>query len=220
MPERPEFPIRHLLVALLAAALAVLLSACGGGTSAQGPEVDAADGDSYHGTVLDQPYDVPPIALTDTSGAAYSLSDNSGLTLVFFGYTNCPDTCQIVMASLASAMNRLDEADRARVTVVLVTTDPARDDEEQLRSYLDRFEPAFIGLTGELATIKELAASQAISMEKGRKLPTGGYEVDHSTPVLGMREGRTRIIWNAETSPAEFAEDVAALLQNTAGEGS
>lgn len=173
--------------------------------------------DGYHGALLDQPHQVPDLTLTDTAGGDYDLAAQPGFTLVFFGYTNCPDTCQIVMATLASAMNRLDPADRARVNVVLVTTDPARDDAAQLRSYLDRFDPAFEGLTGDLDTIKELAASQAIAMEKGRKLPSGGYEVDHSTPVLGMEDGSTKIVWTAETSPQEFAEDIQRWLAASPG---
>lgn len=190
----------------------LFLTGCGGRSTGGGPEVELGADDGYHGTVLDQPYAVPDTTLNDTSGASYSIAAGTGLSLVFFGYTNCPDTCQIVMASLASAMNRLQPADRERVTVVLVTTDPARDDEAQLRAYLDRFDPSFVGLTGDLDTIKSLATTQAISVEKGKRLPSGGYEVDHSTPVLGIEAGRTTIVWNAETSPAEFADDVTRLL--------
>ena len=90
---------RALAVVLLPTAF--LLSACGGGDDAP-----------LTGAVLDQPYVVPPTPLTDTDGASYSLADDTDkrLTLVFFGYTHCPDVCQVVLSTLASAMTRLDEA--------------------------------------------------------------------------------------------------------------
>ena len=75
------------------------------------------------------------------------------LTLVFFGYTHCPDICQVVMANIASALTRLDDAQRAQVGMVFVTTDPARDDAATLRAYLDRFDPSLRGLTGDLPEI-------------------------------------------------------------------
>ena len=75
------------------------------------------------------PYEVAATPLTDTDDQPYSLVDDTDkdLTLVFFGYTHCPDICQVVMSNIASAMTRLDDADRERVDVVFVTTDPARD---------------------------------------------------------------------------------------------
>ena len=99
-----------------------MLAGCGDDAVGRGP--------SFHGAVLDEPYVVPQTTLTDTDGERYSLAADTDrpLTLVFFGYTHCPDICQVVMSSLASAMTRLDEQDRERVDVVFVTTDPARDD--------------------------------------------------------------------------------------------
>ena len=191
------------LVGLLATAL---LAGCGGGTPEEG---DLA------GAVLDQPYVVPETPLVDTAGEPYSLASDTDarLTLVFFGYTHCPDICQVVMSSLASAMTRLPEAERDQVDVVFVTTDPARDDEETLRAYLDRFDPTFEGLTGKLSTISDIGSDLGIAVEKGEKLPSGGYEVLHSTPVVGIdRDDRVPIVWTEGTSAAEFSADVHALL--------
>ena len=122
---------------MLAVVLAVALTGCGGA-----PE----EGD-YAGTLLTEPYVVPDEALNDTAGEPFSLAADTDrrLTLVFFGYTRCPDICQAVMSSLASAMTRLDDSVRDQVEVVFVTTDPARDDAATLREYLDRFDPDFVG---------------------------------------------------------------------------
>ncbi len=168
--------LRRALVGVLAAAL---LAGCGGGAPEEG---DLA------GAVLTDPYVVPETTLVDTGGDPYSLAKDTDarLTLVFFGYTNCPDICQVVMSSLASAMTRLSDADRDDVEVVFVTTDPARDDQETLRAYLDRFDPQFEGLTGDLGTITDIGGELGIAVEKGERLPSGGYEVTHSTPVVGI----------------------------------
>lgn len=187
---------------------ALLVSGCGdNASSAQG---------GFHGAVLDQQYVVPTTPLTDTDGESYSLADDTDrpLTLVFFGYTRCPDICQVVMSSLASAMTRLDEQDRERVDVAFVTTDPARDDPHTLRTYLDRFDPSFIGLTGDLDTIIDVGKPLAVAVEHGERLPSGGYEVVHSTHVTAINANdRVPIVWTQGTSAAQFADDIHRLLE-------
>lgn len=183
---------------------ATLLTACGG-----------EEEPTFAGAVLDQQYVVPETPLTDTDGNQFSLASDTDkrLTLVFFGYTHCPDICQTVMSSLASALTRLDDADRDQVEVVFVTTDPARDDEPALRTYLDRFDPTFIGLTGDLDTIIEVGQPLAVAVEQGAKLPSGGYEVTHGTQVTAINhDDKVPVIWTQGTSSAEFADDIHTLL--------
>jgi protein SCO1/2 len=184
--------------------LALLLGACGGGGDQQ-----------LTGAVLDQPYAVPDTALTDTDGAAYSLAADTDkrLTLVFFGYTHCPDICQVVMATLASAVTRLDDADRDNVDVVFVTTDPERDTATVLRGYLDHIDPDFVGLTGPLADVVSVADGLHIGVEQGEKLPSGGYDITHGTSVLGI-DGKDQvpIVWSQETSATQYAADIHQLL--------
>ncbi len=190
--------------------LAGVLAGCSNGE----PEV----GD-FNGAVLDQPYTVPDADLTDTGGEPYSLAADTDkpLTLVFFGYTHCPDICQTVMANVAAGLTRLDEAEREQVEVVFVTTDPARDDEQALRTYLDRFDPTFLGLTGDLATITDLGNTLGVAVEKGEKLPSGGYEVTHGTQVIGVdSDDRAPIVWLQDTSAAEFADDIHLMLTGDA----
>lgn len=199
--------------------LAIWLLAGCGGAAAPG-DAQGVEEDGRNGAVLTEPYVVPDISLADTNGAPYSLagSTDKPLTLVFFGYTHCPDICQMVMANLASAMTRLDADQRSQVDVVLVTTDPARDDGATLRGYLDRFDPAFIGLTGDLDTIKGIGKRLGVFIAKGERLPSGGYEVDHGTPVVAVTsDDRAPLVWTQGTSAAEIAEDVAALLDEEAG---
>ncbi len=162
--------VSRALASLLA--LLVLLTACGSGEPAAS---DAGlDTDGLHGSALDEPYQVPETDLVDTAGADYSLTDaDADLTLVFFGYTHCPDICGIVMSTIASALVRLDDADRERVDVVFVTTDPARDDPASLRAYLDSYDPQFEGATGEMETIiataRELRGLRGAGGEAARR---------------------------------------------------
>ena len=200
--------MRRTLVALaLLAGLAGLTGCVGNAAEPEG---------ELRGAVLDTPYVVPPAPLTDTTGASYSLTRDTDkpLTLVFFGYTKCPDICQVVMSSVASALTRLDEADRERVDVVFVTTDPARDTRPVLRDYLDNFDPTFVGLTGDLDAIVELGKPLAVAVEEGQKLPSGGYDVVHSTHVSGINaDDEVSIVWTQGTSAADFASDIHQLLQ-------
>ena len=192
------------LLAGLVLPVALLLGACGGSGDEQ-----------LTGAVLDQPYAVPDTPLTDTDGAAYSLAADTDkrLTLVFFGYTHCPDICQVVMATLASAVTRLDDADRDDVDVVFVTTDPERDTEGVLRTYLEHIDPDFVGLTGPLAEIVRVATGLHIGIEQGEKLPSGGYDITHGTSVLGI-DGKDQvpIVWSQETSATQYAADIHQLL--------
>ena len=192
-----------------AAALALLLLAgCGGGGTQE-----------FAGTLHD-PYPVPAARLVDTSGAPYSLKDDTDrrLTLVFFGYTHCDDFCPMVMTSLASALTRLDDEQRKQVRLVFVTTDPGRDTPEVLRRYLDRYDPDAVGLTGELDTIVAVAKDLAIYVDDGSKLPDGGYDLTaHGTYVTGIGSDDTaRVVWDMDTSSAQFAADINALLDGKA----
>lgn len=193
-------------LAVLVALLGLLAAACG----------TADEKAEFSGTRLEQPYQAPDIALTDTDGQPYSLASSTDkpLTLVFFGYTNCPDFCPLVLNNIAAGLNQLDDADRAKVDVVLVTTDPARDDKLTMRTYLDRYDRSFIGLTGDLDTIIELGEPIHVYVNDGKKLPTGGYDLGgHSTFTLAIdSHDEAVVLWNQETSAAEFAADIHTLL--------
>jgi protein SCO1/2 len=206
-------------VAVTAAAL--LLSACGAGT----PKATTAgftehNPDGMHGAVLTDQYVVPDATLTATDGKPFSLTQDTTkpLTLVFFGYTHCPDICQIVMADITSALARLDDTQRKQVGMLFITTDPARDNPETLRRYLDRFDPGFEGLTGDLQKVVDVGETLGVPIEEGAKLPSGGYEVAHGTQIIAVDDrDRSPIVWTEGTSPDHLAEDLAALLTDAEG---
>jgi len=200
----------------LAAVVAVVLvvTRSSGGAGAGTGYDDTAD-DGLHGAVLTAPYRMADATLTDSQGRSVDLHGRLAkpLTLVFFGYSRCPDICQAVMADLASAKARLGPSEAGQVAVWFVTTDPARDDAPTLRTYLARFDPSFEGFTGPLASIKRVAASVHVALERGPKLPSGGYSITHGTPVLAVRkDASVPVLWTAGTSAAKIAEDVHTIL--------
>lgn len=197
--------MRRMRAVLAMVLVGLLVSAC-----------SSADTTEFTGTRLKNPYQAPDIELTDTDGRPYSLASSTDkpLTLVFFGYTNCPDFCPMVLNNIAGALNQLDDADSGKIDVVLVTTDPARDDAKAMRTYLDRYNKDFVGLTGDLDTIIEVGAPLAVYVNDGKKLPTGGYDLGgHSTFTLAIdSDDEAVVLWNQETSAAEFAADLHTLL--------
>ncbi len=196
--------------ALVLAALLALLAACGGGGGGGSTSTE------FYGTRLaPEPFEVSSTPLVDTDGAAYSLTEDTDkdLTLVFFGYTHCPDICGQVMATLAGTLARLDDEQKERLDVVFVTTDPARDDEATVENYVGAFDPSIIGLTGDLDDIVEVGRSMAVGVDAGEKLPSGGYEVTHGTQVLAIDSSDTTpAYWKADVSQAQLAHDVVSLL--------
>jgi protein SCO1/2 len=169
----------------------------------------------FTGAVLHQQYHAPDTMLTDTEGKPFSLASSTDkrLTLIFFGYTHCPDECPTTMATLASAMLQLDAADRANVQVVFVTTDPARDTGPVIRHWLDHFDPSFVGVTGPLPKIKHVAETLGVPVSKGRRLPSGGYDVTHGTQVLALDGTNTvPVVWTLGATAPEFAHDIHQLL--------
>jgi protein SCO1/2 len=126
----------------------------------------------------------PAFTLTDVDGKPFDFAAQTGgqLTFLFFGYTNCPDICPIQMATLTAALAEMPDVS---AQVVFVTTDPARDDPERLRSWLTNFERPIVGLTG---TPEQVAAAQGASRVTvavtSEPDASGKYEVGHAASVL------------------------------------
>ena len=196
----------RLAAGLLAGALLAGLAGCS--------KADLAE-EGFNGSEVTNAWAVPLTPLEDTEGATYSFTEQTTkpLTLVFFGYTNCPDICSMVMANITSALARLDEDDQEQIDVVFVTTDPARDDAAALTRYLAAFDERYTGLTGSLADIKAVAKDFHVFLEKGIKLPSGGYEVVHDDHVFAVNaDDEVPLLWNRDTQPAQLAADLDLLL--------
>jgi protein SCO1 len=211
--RRPALP-----ALLLSAGLA--LAACSGPASAEGEEGHAhgdapaaveAPEDDYAGVDLAQPYHRPSFTLTDTTGAEFDFRSATGgrPTLLFFGYTNCPDVCPTTMADVAIALRGLEPDLAEQVQVVFVTTDPAYDSPEVLGEYLGRFDAdlpnRFIGLTGDQELIEQaqLSAGVPLAEDDGRQ---------HSSLLLLYgSDDRANVAFDAGNTARDIVEDLEAV---------
>lgn len=208
--------VRELLAAL-ALPLVLVLAGCSTQQSADGPVSGVRENnpDGFNGIVLPDPWQLPDLTLTDSGGADYDLvaDTTKPLTLVFFGYTRCPDICLVILSDIAAAIARLPQEQQEQVGMLLITSDPARDDPETIRTYLDRFNPDFEGVTAPIDTIEEIGLAVGVDITKGDRLPSGGYEVAHGTQVLAVVPGGAAPLqWQQGTTSAQMAEDITQAL--------
>jgi protein SCO1/2 len=153
------------------------------------------------------------LALTGTDGKPYTLDALKGkVTIVLFGFTQCPDVCPTSLAELTQVMKLLGK-DSTRVQVVLITVDPERDTSEVLRAYVSGFDPQFLGLTGTLEQIKKAAASFKVYFAKTPGVQ-GNYSMDHSASFYLMdAQGESRVLLNNNIGAAAIAHDIQRLLR-------
>lgn len=170
----------------------------------------------YEGAELTQPYVMPELTLDASTGGEFPLRTGSDapVLIVFFGYTNCPDICLGTLTDLASALNRVPDDVRSRIQVLFVTVDPDRDTPQVLKAYLDRIDPDFIGLTGTPATIEAVAAAMGVGIEGTEQRPDGGYDVNHTTQVIGF-DARRRgvVVWTQGTGIGTYRSDFDLLVR-------
>jgi protein SCO1/2 len=168
----------------------------------------------FVGTVFSDQEVAPDFTLTADNGSPASLGDYRGdVVLLYFGYTYCPDVCPTVLATLASARKALGPSDRDRVQVLMVTVDPARDTPDVMRSYLEHFDPAFVGLTGTDEEIAAVAADYNVTYEKHEGTAATGYLVDHWAGVYLIDPAGDLVESFSFGTPAdEVAADVTQWL--------
>jgi cytochrome oxidase Cu insertion factor (SCO1/SenC/PrrC family) len=137
----------------------------------------AADGGpvSYRGGMVSPSLPKPKFTLTDTSNSQFDfvLKTQGSTTLLFFGYTYCPDMCPMQMHMIAQALKTLPPELANQFKVVFVTTDPDRDTPQVLRNYLDHFDKNFIGLTGTQSTVDAAQIAAQIPPAKKSAVASG-----------------------------------------------
>lgn len=164
--------------------------------------------------LLPQSRALPALNLLDEQGAAQALDRLTGRwTLLFFGYTFCPDICPTTLAELRQLRARLPAELLERYRVVMVSVDPQRDTPEQLRQYLGFYNAGYSGLTGELADIQKLATAVSIPFIPG-DTSKERYTVDHSgnLAIIGP-DGRQRGFIRAPLNVDRLAAQLPVLLR-------
>jgi protein SCO1 len=168
------------------------------------------------GAIVDPPVPRPDLTMTATDGRPYDFAARTKgrVTFLTFGYTHCPDVCPVHMANLAGALKQLSAADRARVTVVFVTTDAARDTLLQLRHWLDSFDTAFVGLRGSDDQLAAMERAFHIPPVSRQDLPGGGYGVSHSAQVFAFTaDDSAHVIYLPGATSSDYAHDIPRLLR-------
>ncbi len=164
--------------------------------------------------LLPQSRKLPELSLTNQDGQAVAVDQlKEQWSLLFFGYTFCPDICPATLAQLRQLQGLLPEETRANLRIVLVTVDPNRDTPEQLKKYLDYFDAGFIGLTGEEATLQKLANAVSIPYIPA-DTSQENYTVDHSgNLVIIGPDGTQRGFIRAPINNAKLAAQLPGLLE-------
>ncbi len=214
------------IVALLVAALG---AACGGGDDSEltdaaslGPGAAGGVGPSrlppLPSVVYDPPQPMPDIVLTRHDGDPFRLSDHRGeVVALYFGYTNCPDVCPLTLSTYERALRELPAELRGRVQVVMVTVDPERDTEEALASYVPRFDPAFVGATGDLTEVQAVLRDWRIRAEKEQVSADGSsYFMAHpSSSFVLDGTGARRLKVPHSITVEQLALDLRDVLEDS-----
>jgi protein SCO1/2 len=170
-------------------------------------------------TVLDEPRTLPAVALTDDQGEPFAIGDLAGrYSLVFFGFTNCPDVCPLTLSLLAQV--RADVAARApQLTprVLFVSVDPNRDTPERITAYLNGFDSEFLGVTASDAELEPLLAALGVAVEKHMH---GGanYNVVHNSAIYILdSNARWLAVSTGPHDPQVVASDYLRIRQRHSG---
>lgn len=163
--------------------------------------------------LLPQSRSLPDLSLTNQDGQAVAVDQlKDQWSLLFFGYTFCPDICPATLAQLRQLQGQLPPETLAKLRIVLVSVDPQRDTPEQLKKYLDYFDAGFIGLTGEEANIQKLANAVSIPFIPA-DTSKENYTVDHSgNLVIIGPDGTQRGFIRAPINNAKLAAQLPGLL--------
>ena len=168
------------------------------------------------GTYLPRARELPDFSLIDQQGRVFGSANLRGhWSLLFFGYTNCPDFCPTTLTTLAAVQKRLRAANAPVLPqVIVVSVDAKRDTPEQLKKYVPYFDPEFIGLTAAdqpsiEAVAKKLGVAVVIGPASG-----GNYTVDHSGAIFVLTpDGRLSAVLTGPFSVDALQSDFERIVR-------
>jgi cytochrome oxidase Cu insertion factor (SCO1/SenC/PrrC family) len=168
--------------------------------------------DVYNGN--DRPAIGGSFALTDQNGHTVTSDSLKGKpTLIYFGYTYCPDVCPTSLLLMENAIDTLGPDTAKKVNLVFITIDPERDTPQLLKGYVENFGPTFIGLTGTPQQIADAARTYRVYYQKVPAKDDGPYLMDHSSIVYLLdRNGRFVTHFTHESKAETIAAAVKQLL--------
>jgi protein SCO1/2 len=186
-----------------------------GATGDAGGAASEDDAGTLSGYTIDPPLDASAVVLpmADGSGEQAMAASAGGIHVVYFGYTSCPDVCPTTMSDLRRALSSLDEGERARVSVSMVTVDPGRDMAEGFAKYVNRFIDDGVALrTDDPAQLRAAADTFGADYE----VTTGAdgvVEVSHTGDLYAVDDqGRVVVQWPFGTNHESLERDLRTLL--------
>lgn len=167
------------------------------------------------GTLLQTPRPIEPFTLSAPDGSSFGNADLAGhWTVVFAGFTFCPDVCPTTLTELKAVNARLGEAAKD-VRFLFLSVDPERDTPEKIGKYVHFFDPRFQGATGDSAALDRLAANLGFVYNKVKGAAPGSYTIDHSTALILIDpQGRVAGYLTPPFKPEAIAEDLKTLVAN------
>ncbi len=198
-------PISRIIVAIAAAATALVIALYWPGNDGRDPTRPAS--------VSGRPSIGGPFALIDHQGRPVTDKDLTGRPiLVAFGYTSCPDVCQIMLQNISEALDHME--DRApKIQPLFISFDPDRDSVEVLAEHLSHFHPAILGLTGSPEAVAAVAGAYKVYYEKVRGPGPNDYLINHSSYIYLMdQKGQYASHFNHQATPEDMARAALELV--------
>ena len=208
---------------LAASAVTALVAVAAAGCASSGSSSNVSDNSPGLVLINTSPYKgniitsvvKPSGTLTAEDGKPYNIRamTKGAVTLLYFGYTHCPDLCPLTMSNTAVALKLLPEGDAAKVRVLFVSVDPSRDTLARLRSWLGNFDPAFVGLRGTLAQVEAFEQQTGLPIGPEFKDGTGEFQLDHATEMFAYStDDVAHEAFFPSTPPADMANDLKLLI--------
>jgi len=201
-----------LLPILAVGLLAMLVGAWLGARMLAEPPLDSA---ALHGTYLEGGRTITDFQLIDHHGELFTREQlQEQWTLLFFGFTHCPDICPMTLLQLGQVQDKLHEAGLGTVPKgVFVTVDPERDTPDRLAAYVTGFHEDFVGVTGALDEIDVLARNLGIAHKRHGNSDDQDYMVDHGSAVLLVNPaGDLQALWQFPHRAEQIAADMQQIL--------
>lgn len=173
----------------------------------------APEAPAFHATDITGAGFARDFRLTDHNGQVRSLADFRGRAVaIFFGYTHCPDVCPTTLSDFAAALEQLGPAGE-RVQVIFVTVDPERDTPDLLKLFVPAFNPGFLGMYTDAASLERLAKEYKVIYQRTAEKAPGDYLIDHSAGTYVYDPaGELRLLIPYGSSPDAIAQDLRTLL--------
>ncbi|UCD24400.1 MAG: SCO family protein [Gemmatimonadota bacterium] len=172
--------------------------------------------DELRGTSYPAPLEKPDFSLIRTNGDTFDFrAETDGfVTLLFFGYTHCPDVCPIHMANIAAVLRNLPPDVSRAVKVVMVSTDPDRDTPDRFGPWLAQFDPSFVGLIGPIEEVNAIQSRLQLPPASKYGDDPGSYTVGHSARVIAFTaDNRAHVSYPFGTRQNDWAHDLPLLVK-------